>query len=303
MRPTQKAIIRTLLYFDLFGHPLERKELFELNSNAPTGEEFEHDLEELVTKQFIGHDSGYYFLGDGYQKIRDRINKHDRAVKHYRVAHFVSGMISRYPFVRAVMVTGSLSKKAQSKEADIDFFVITEPGRLWLCKTILMLFKKVFLLNSKKYFCINYFIDSLHLEIPEKNIFTATELAFIQPMNNPRLFTELLVANEWMKSYFPNWAGTDKGCQETRDTILKKILEWVFRGKFGDALDTYLMNIYRKRSEKKFAGSHKSMFNINFKTEKHVSKHHPNGFQLWVLNNYEARVAEFELKYNENLTI
>jgi hypothetical protein len=303
MTTTQKAIIRTLLYFDIFGHPLEKNELFELNSTSPAREEFDLDLDELLRIQLIGHDSGYYFMGDGFQKIMERMDKHDRAVKHNRIAHFVSGMISRYPYVRAVMVTGSLSKKSQSPKADIDFFVVTEPGRLWLCRTILMLFKKVVLLNSKKYFCINYFIDSKHLEIPEKNIFTATELAYLQPMNNPQLFRQMMDANDWMKDYFPNRPVRTNECKETHNPFLKRAIERVFRGKLGDKLDTVLMNIYRKRSERKFAITEKHLFPVNFKTEKHVSKHHPNGFQQRILEHYGSKVAEFEKEHHVNLTI
>lgn len=303
MKVTQKAIIRTLLYFDIFDHPLNKTELFELNGTSPPQEEFNHDLEELVTAQLIGHDSGYFFLGDGFLKIKERIDKHERSVKHNRIAHFVSGMIFRYPFVRAVMVTGSLSKKSQSPKADIDFFVITMPGRLWLCRTFLMIFKKIFLLNSKKYFCINYFIDSVNLEIPEKNIFTATELAYLQPMNNTALFRQFMDANAWMKTYFPNRTVQSDGCRETRDPIIKRTLERTFKGKLGDKLDTALMNIYRRRSYRKFAKSQNHLFSLNFKTEKHVSKHHPNGFQDRIMNQYEAKISEFEIKHNVNLTI
>src|ERR1039457_5573753 len=101
MNPVQKSILKTLLYFDIFDHPLTKNELFELNGTIRSSEEFDHDLEELLASQIIGHDSGYFFFGDGYEKIRERIEKHDRALKHYKIPHFVSGMISRYPFVRA----------------------------------------------------------------------------------------------------------------------------------------------------------------------------------------------------------
>jgi hypothetical protein len=303
MNTTQKSIIRTLLYFDLFDHPLDQQELFELNSTKLVKEKFDLDLEELVKKDLIGYDSGYFFLGDGFQKIRKRGEKQDRALKHNRIARFVSGIISRYPFVRAVMVTGSLSKKSQSRNSDIDFFVITEPGRLWLCRTILMLFKKIILLNSKKYFCINYFIDSVNLEIPEKNIFTATELAYLQPLNNPELFRQLMDANAWMKGYFPNRTVQTDNCKETPEPFLKRSFEKAFYGKAGDKLDTALMNIYRKRSQRKFGNMHKHLFPINFKTEKHVSKHHPNGFQHRILDNYEVKIEEFEREHKVNLTI
>lgn len=303
MKPAQKAIIRTLLYFDIFDHPLTKKELFELNSTSTPQEEFDHDLEELLKVQIIGWDSGYYFLGNGQSNIQERLDKLDRSVKHQKIAHFVSGLISRYPFVRAVMLSGSLSKKSQSRKDDIDFFIIAEPGRLWLCKTILMLFKKIFLLNSKKYFCVNYFIDSVNLEIPEKNIFTATELAFLQPMNNSGLYNQFIDANAWIKSYFPNWIVQTNGCEENVGTFIKRSVEKVFIGKFGDKIDTIFMDIYKRRSQRKFGKSHKNMFSLNFKSEKHVSKHHPNGFQPKIIQHFESKISEFEMKHNVNLTI
>lgn len=303
MKVTQKAIIRTLLYFDIFDHPLNKTELFELNGTSPPQKEFDHDLEELLKAQIIGYDSGYFFLGNGQSKIRERLDKLERSVKYNKIAHFVSGLICRYPFVRAVMITGSLSKKSQSREDDIDFFIITEPGRLWLCRTILMLFKKIFLLNSKKYFCINYFIDSVNLEIPEKNIFVATELAFLQPMNNSVLYSQLMDANAWMKCYFPNWTVQTNGCTENCDTFMKRSLEKAFHGKFGDKLDTVFLKIYKRRSHRKFGNSDKSLFSLNFRSEKHVSKHHPNGFQHKIMNHYESKIAEFEMKHKVNLTI
>ena len=303
MKDTQKAIIRTLLYFDIFDHPLDRTELLKLNGTRLSEEKFDHALEELVSAKIIGHESGYFFLGDGSSKIKNRTDRHERSLKHNRIAQFVSGMIFKYPFVRAVMITGSLSKKSQSRKADIDFFVITEPGRLWLCRTILMLFKKIFLLNSKKYFCINYFIDSAHLEIPERNIFTATELAFLQPMHNTGLYCQFMKVNAWMKSYFPNWREETNRCRDSANPLIKRALEKAFKGKSGDKLDTVLMNIYKKRSLRKFRDTHKHLFFINFKTEKHVSKHHPSGFQQRILDQYDLKITEFEMKHKIDLTI
>ena len=79
-------------------------------------------------------------------------------------------------------ISGSLSKGYYDDDGDIDFFIITSPKRLWIARTFLILYKKIFLLNSRKYFCVNYFISSNALEIEEKNIFTATELTTLLPM-------------------------------------------------------------------------------------------------------------------------
>ena len=101
--------------------------------------------------------------------------------------------IKRFPFVRAVFLSGELSKNISSDDGDIDFMIVTEKNRLWICRTLLTFFKKIFLFNQKKYLCINYFVDEEHLHLPKKNIFTATEIAHVKPLFNFILFQLTLI--------------------------------------------------------------------------------------------------------------
>src|SRR5207253_11478070 len=128
-----------------------------------------------------------------------RIEKEKHSKKMWRMAAMMTHIIKRFPFVRAVMITGSLSKNSSDKRSDLDFMIITEPKRLWIARTILMLFKKIFLFNSYKYFCLNYYITSDNLEIEEKNIFTATEIAYVKATYNTRLMEDFIKANMWIK--------------------------------------------------------------------------------------------------------
>ncbi|MEZ5195381.1 MAG: hypothetical protein R2764_02960 [Bacteroidales bacterium] len=79
-----------------------------------------------------------------------------------------STFISNFPYVRGISLSGSLSKGYIGDDPDIDYFIITKENRLWLSCTMLIAFKKIFLFNSCKYFCVNYFIDTNNLEIEEK---------------------------------------------------------------------------------------------------------------------------------------
>jgi hypothetical protein len=166
-----------------------------------------------------------------------------------------------------------------------------------------MIFKKIFLLNSKKYFCINYFIDSNSLEIPDKNIFTATEIAFLIPVRNIKLCKDFFFANKWIYDFLPNLKVDLTGCKEASAPFPKQLIEKLLMGKAVDRVDTWLMDLYRKRSMKKFNYSGESQFRINFKNEKNVSKHHPNGFQHRVLQNYNLKITEFQTVHNLDLTL
>ena len=92
-------------------------------------------------------------------------------------------LIFHFPFTRAIMISGSLSKNYADEASDVDYFIIVKPGRLWIARTLLIIYKRIFLMNSKKYFCVNYFIDEDHLEIEEKNLFTAVELTTLIPIH------------------------------------------------------------------------------------------------------------------------
>jgi hypothetical protein len=303
MTTTHKAILRTLLYFDIFSHPLNRSELFGLVGIKQDHEEFEQSLRELSTMNLVGNESGHFFIVNGGSSIKERIKKLDRSVRYHKISRLISLLIYLHPFVRAILVSGSLSKSAYSKKDDIDFFIIAEPGRVWVCRTILMLFKKIFLLNSKKYFCLNYFIDTETLEIPDKNIFTATEIAFLIPLVNPGLCGKFFKANDWIFDFFPNLTIELAGCKKAPTLLIKRFMERLLRGKAGNKLDSYFMELYRKRARKKFGKTSLELFNNNFRSKKNVSKYHPNGFQHIIMDRYNTKITEFQNTHHLDLTL
>jgi hypothetical protein len=180
-------------------------------------------------------------------------------------------------------------------DSDIDYFVITHPNRLWFSRTMLMIFKKVFLLNSKRIFCINYFVDSENLEIEEKNIFTATELTTLIPIYGPSVYDELYDRNVWIKSFYPNYPKrvTDNDLPEKRG-ILKSLLEKIFGTKLGDKLDDYFMKMFDKYNRKRYGKYDPEEFKVAFKSSKKESKHHPRFFQKKVLEELNRKINHLE---------
>jgi len=168
-----KSIIKTLAYYDIFDYPLTLKEIyFCLDTNSIDKEELNAEANSLMTKNIIYMKNDYYLLNPDYNRVIRRVEGNGRAKGKMKIAKWFANFISLFPFVRAVFLSGSISKGYLDKEADIDYFIITKQNRLWLSRFLLVLFKKIFLLNSYKYFCINYFISEDNLEIEEKNIYT-----------------------------------------------------------------------------------------------------------------------------------
>jgi hypothetical protein len=221
---------------------------------------------------------------------------------YFRQAKKYSQKISNFPFVQGVYISGSLSKGWVGKDADIDYFIITRPGRLWLSRTLLVLYKKTFLFNSRRYFCVNYFVDSDHLEIPDRNLFTATEVAFLLPVVNEELYHEFIESNSWMKDFYPGWKALKKNLLiETRPSLLKRWGEKLLSGRLGEWLDRRAFRFTLNHWKRKFTGFDETEFDLNMRSRKHVSKHHPQGFQGKTLAAFREKIRKFEEEHNVTL--
>lgn len=288
-------IVRQLLYYHIFSYPLSEQELVAGMRNPTLLKEA---LNRLIERGVI------FPCGDFYSPVCDeglalrRIRGNEQAQMRMADAFRYSRRIGNFPFVRAVMVSGSLSKGYMEKDSDIDYFIITEPGRLWLARTFLVLYKKLFLFNSRKNFCVNYFIDTDHLLIPDHNEFTATEVVTLMPTLNPELYEAFRRANDWAAAYYP-LAGSrlSEGTHPHRVKGLKRLGEWMYRGRFGNWLDNWCMKGTIRRWRKKFPHFSDQKLQNAMRSRKYVSKHHPLDFQSRVLEQFRKNLNEFELRH------
>lgn len=285
------SVLHTLMYFDVFKHPLNTDEIHRnCHWHSLTLTETASALEELQQLEIVSEENGFWFLNGNNHFVKLRNEREERAQHFFRKAKKYSHFISGFPFVRGVCVSGSLSKGTMDKDGDIDYFVLTQPQRLWIARTCLVLFKKLFLLNSKKYFCVNYFVDTDHLSIPDRNLFVATEISFVRPMANAELYNDFMESNHWTKLFYPNREKLSVAeTKETANGFFKRTIEKMLSGKFGEWLDEKCMRMTVKRWKKKFGHLEEVKFEVDFRSRKNVSKHHPQGFQHKVSAEMESR--------------
>jgi hypothetical protein len=291
----ESAFVQCLLYFDVFQYPLTAKEVYRFcESPQPNESACEAALETLVKKKIIKKKYEYYFVNDSEHVVERRIIGNAMAQKILPKALRYGRFIAKFPFVETVCISGGLSKNYIDEHGDVDFFIITKPQRLWLCRSLLVGFKKIFLLNSRKYFCVNYFVDSNNLSIPDRNIFTATEIATLIPVSNQAGYIQFLTDNNWIATYFPNINIQHQiNDRPIKQASIKPIGEWLFRGKLGDFTDKFLFRLTLKVWQKKFKHFSQDDFDLHMRSRKNVSKHHPGGFQEKVLNRLSAAQEKF----------
>ena len=243
-------IIRTLLYYEIFEHPLTADELFYLlPRNSITKASFLLILGQLSGTGPIRFQDGFYSLQQNDADLAGlRLRRERLARRRLLVARFMAHLIKRFPFVRGVFISGDLSKGVANPKSDIDYVVVTAPGRLWICRTLLVAFKKIALLNSKKYFCLNYYLDTAHLLLDDHNYFTATEVAHLKPLFNSSLYLRYMNANSWIKSFFPNYRifALQHLRANDRKSVLQSLLELPFKRSWADRLDARLMEFMKR---------------------------------------------------------
>ncbi|HLT81237.1 MAG TPA: hypothetical protein VKZ86_09405 [Cyclobacteriaceae bacterium] len=291
----EQSIFRTLLYFDLFQYPLRSEEVFRfLGTNGIELRDVDHALDTLTRQGRVHRFADLYGLSADEHPAQRRRRGNILAHRMASLAHRRGRFIGAFPFVRAVMASGSFSKGYMDENSDLDFFVVTVPGRLWIARMLIAIYKRVFLLNNHKYCCCNYFITEDHLEIEEKNLFTATELATLVPVCGRSVYRRLMRANSWVSEYFPNFRVTVPDIPEVRSSLIKRSVEVALAGKAGEALTRFFRMLTLKRWQRLYARQYPlADFELAFKSTALVSKNHPNHFQRHILERYDARLRDF----------
>lgn len=283
----QKSILQTLAYYQIFEHPLTSRELQQRASlKGVKLIEIEHALNQLVEGGVVIEHQRYYFLEASPSVVNTRIEGEARAQKMMSRAKTYSAIIYFFPFIRAVFISGSLSKGTIPENADIDYFIITKKNRLWIARTMLVMFKRVFLFNSKRYFCTNYFIDEETLEIPDKNIFTATEVSTLIPMRGNGYYEQFLIANSWYKEFYPNLRVNVNSNHKSNlaKKFSRSLIEPIFFQTLAESLDKYFMRKTYQRWMRIYGKNYSDQeFELAFRSRRGTSKNHDKNYQKKVL--------------------
>lgn len=296
------GILKCLAYFDLFGYPLTREDIALYIGVRCGSQTIEKSLDELTARRTIYKLKEYYSLRDDERMVSRREAGYEHAMELIVIAETVGHYLIKFPFVRGIAISGSVSKRCADEQADIDFFIITAPNRLWIARSFLHFLKKLsFLFNKQDYFCMNYFIDQNNLEITEKNLFTAIETTTLIPIQGDVVFDEFFSRNNWLTRYLPNNLMRVSTAKPLKRSVLKNALEFLLNGRFGNLLDNMLMRITGRRWNKKTSSGKvnaKGMV-LTMMASKGCAKPNPVLLQTKVLNGYRERSESVLERLNE----
>jgi hypothetical protein len=279
----KKDILAALTYYGLFNYPLKKGEIFIFLRQCNDMDEFETALNTLVEECIVFKIGNFYSLEDNPALAERRSRGNERASLLLKKAEKAAAIISYFPFVRGIAVSGSLSKYFADENADVDFFIITDSNRLWIARTF-----------QEDLFCMNYFIDDSSLVIREKNIYTAIEISTVLPLRGTGIFEEFFEKNKWAKAFFPNKFQNFSSTNEIKKNWLRLLVQRLLNNRMGDALDNYLMKLTSRRWQTKTVQGRTNSKGkpLSMDLGKHYSKPHPENFQKRLLVRYERSLAD-----------
>ena len=128
-----------------------------------------------------------------------RVDSMNRARKLSKRSTRIARWIQFLPYVRGVVLTGSVAAGDADSEADIDFLVIVAESKIPLVFFILGGFSR---LSFRKLFCPNYYLSENHLSISRRDFYVAREISQAIPLSGAGC--DFFLANAWVHQELPN---------------------------------------------------------------------------------------------------
>ena len=285
---TDLYVLKVLKYYSIFNYPLKLEEIHSYCAKPCSLGKLTNAIHYMLAEGSIYQYKCYYSLSSTIEsQVHRREAGNKLAASQINAARRAGSLIYKFPFVRFVGISGSLSKGFASPGSDFDYFIVTTYNRLWICRSLLHVFKKLtFLYGGQHKFCMNYFIDASALALADQNIFTAIELASMIPVKGESTYKKLIQANQWLYDYLPNKTIDHNHTIIKKDTILKRSLEKLLEVLWPNKLNNALMKLTDSKWRKKWARKNYPAqdYAQAFKTTLHISKNHPANYQKRVLS-------------------
>lgn len=208
------AILRTLVYSDIFDYPLSLDELWKfLITDKPVDKKtIDRSLKRLEKK--IVFKNGWYTLVGKGNNIEKRKKHQEVSQRKLVIAHRAAKLLSYIPTIACIGVSGSLAMKNADADADIDFLIIAQQNTVWLTRFLCLGILSFFGLRRKRddprpgnKICINMLIDTTQLRMPfdRQDLYTAHEIMQLQPLfERDSTYRQFLSANAWVKKFLAN---------------------------------------------------------------------------------------------------
>jgi hypothetical protein len=240
----EQAIVNTIAYGEIFQFPLTIGEIYRyligVPATLPTVQNALQTSDRLA--ELIANRGQFYMLRGKEEIVQLRLKRMAVAADLWPKATYYGRLISQTPFIRMVAVTGSLAMNNTNPGSDIDYLVVTQAGRLWLARGLVVLLVRLAAKRGIR-ICPNYFLSNRALVLDDRNIFSAHELTQMVPLSGRSVYAAIRNENQWAHIYLPNAVeGPDVSvAPEDRHSWIQTIGESLLQNPAGSLLERWEM--------------------------------------------------------------
>lgn len=241
----RRSVLGALAYAGLFQYPLTVEELarYQVGSCFTLGEITEALAGDEALAREVSCSDGYYSLAEHEAYFAQRAQREAASRLLWRKARRYARWLARLPFVRMVAVTGALAVSNVAARPDIDLLVVAEPGRVWVCRRLLITAVR-FARIWRDELCPNYILSEGQLALEQRDFFTAHELAQMAPLSGLAVYTRMLESNKWAYGFLPGAFGAPAKlspalCKETSSST--KLVERLLGARLFDRWERWEM--------------------------------------------------------------
>ncbi|MEZ5294280.1 MAG: hypothetical protein R2745_24595 [Vicinamibacterales bacterium] len=203
----EAAVVAAVSYAALFDYPLTVPQLRESLGVAAD----EATLRAwLADSPFLGAAltcrAGFVYPAGRHDLAGTRRRREAASLTRLRRDRQVLRFVSGLPYVRMVAISGSLAHlnaEDGDEAADLDLFVVTAPGRVWLVTLVALVVAK--LAGWRRRLCLNYVVSEAALAVTPHDLFTANQILHLQPIAGPATYRRFLAANAFVLAHYPNF--------------------------------------------------------------------------------------------------
>ncbi len=293
--PLRVAILKTLLYADIFDFPLNETEIAHYLIEERASVEAVHAglTEDQWLAERIASQDGFYYL-KGREEIVEQRREHDRAATAlWPAARRWGKVLASLPFIRSVIITGALAAGNPTRNDDIDYLIVTAPGRLWLARALCTTVVRLAGLTHQR-LCPNYLLAETRLALDERNLFTARELAQMTPVYGSGVHGRMRDENSWADAYLPQARYPQAHASSDSLGPVREPLKSVGERLLGGGLGVYAERWIQRRKIaqlKREAPAHADTVVLS----PDCCKGHFDGHGRRILAAYNARLARHDL--------
>jgi len=199
------SILKTLAYFAVFNFPLTKDELWNylIEISAADKVIYETILDDLVSVGRVIRVGESYYTLPQIDPV-DRVCRYELSQSKINEAREIFRGIGWWPFLKAVLVTGSVAALNATDEGDIDVLIITSKDTLWLTRVVVvcyLLVKGVY----RKIICPNIWLTEDFLEWSSHDLHSAFDAVLAKPViNKKETHQRFLQSNTWVKLLISN---------------------------------------------------------------------------------------------------